>query len=53
VKYLRGLELLFNLIFVTMVLHMTLLASMVAFRCVSRFPSLNPRNDSTAIAMRF
>jgi hypothetical protein len=49
-KCLWGLELIFGLIFVAVVLHMTFLALIAIFRCVSMVPNPVPRASSFSIA---
>jgi hypothetical protein len=52
VKYIRGLELLFNSFLATIVSFVSLLASIVVFLCVSLVPNPVSRDDSLSIAMR-
>jgi hypothetical protein len=50
-KYLCGLELPFDSFLAAVVSHVSLLASIAIFRCVSRLPNLIPKANSCPIAM--
>jgi hypothetical protein len=52
-KWLKGLKLLFDLIFTAIVLHVFLLALISVFCCISKIPNPVLRVDSFSIAMQF
>jgi hypothetical protein len=52
VKYVRGLELYFNLFLAAVVSHLTLLVSIVVFCCISVVSNPVSRTDSFSIAMQ-
>jgi hypothetical protein len=52
VKYLRGPELIFGLIFIAIVLHLSWLVSIVIFYSVSVVPNPVSRADSLTIAIQ-